>query len=110
MSQHYFASSIEDRPVKIVLGWDRPLQGYFCFVERMDPKPGEAEYVYSNLEDRALARRMGFASSIDYFDEKLQAMGITVPRAMIAEVERDGALNVGNRYVRHEAEGTGTSR
>ena len=110
MSQHSFATTFENRPVKVVMGWDRPLQGYFCFVERQDAGAGEAEYLYSNLDDRALARRMGFSPSTDYFTEKLMALGIAVPRTMIAEVRLDCAMNIGNRYVRHQADDTSTSQ
>ena len=110
MSQHSFATTFEHRPVKVVMGWDRPLRGYFCFVERQDAGGGEAEYLYSNLDDRALARRMGFSPSIDYFTEKLMALGIVVPRMMIAEVRLDCAMNIGNRYVRHQADDTSTSQ
>ena len=91
------------------MGWDRPLQGHFCFVERQDAGAGEAEDLYSNLDDRALARRMRFPPSINYFTEKLMALGIVVPETMIAEVRLDCAMNIGNRNDWHQADDTGTS-
>ena len=105
MPQHYFSTSLQGRSVTITLGWDRPLQGYFCTVARNDAEGDEDAYVYSNLDDHALNSRTGLSESLDYFDALLMARGLTVPRAMMAEVERDGMFNVGNRHVWYDREG-----
>jgi hypothetical protein len=99
MSQHFFDTTCNGRAVYIMAGWDRPLRGVFV-LER-----GTDEVIYSNLEDPALARSMGFASSIDYFADKLATIHLAMPPAMIREIEKDTALNVGNRQVQYDAGG-----
>jgi hypothetical protein len=109
MSQHYFKTTHQGRPITITLGFDRPLQGYFCTVERNDAAGEDDAYLYCNLDDPTLSRHTGMAETVDYFDALLMARGFTVPRAMIAEVERDGVLNVGNRRVWYDAAGAVSS-
>jgi hypothetical protein len=105
MSRHYFSTHHQGRMVTITLGGACPLQGYFCTVERNDAEGDEDGYVYSILYDDALDSRTGLAESLDYFDALLMARRMTVPRALIAEVERDRALNVGNRHVWYDQNG-----
>ncbi len=91
MSQHYF------RPVPntvILMGWDRPLQGYFCVIECGD------ELLYSNLEDPILDERGGMSGSLDYLLDCVVARGLNVPQEMIAEIKADAAHNIGNREMR----------
>lgn len=76
MSQHHFASGLEGRSVTVVVGWDRPLRAFFCFVGRNDPDTGEDEFVYSSREDPVLASR-----------------------AMFGEVQQDRLFNVETRQV-----------
>ena len=52
---------------------------------------------------------MGFSPSTNNYTEKLIALGIAVPRPMIAEVRLDGAMNIGNRNDWHQADDTGSS-
>ena len=95
MYQHYFDTSLGDEPITVMLGWDRPLQGYFMLIESTQ-RDG---YIYSNLEDIELVKCGGFASSLDYFIDKMRELGVAVPSRMLAEVGADGESNVGNRYV-----------
>jgi hypothetical protein len=115
MSQHYYRTSYDAngqaRPVEIMAGFDRPLQGFFCvvsFLDQQDDDDSDDEssgYLYSNLEDSALARSMGMSQCLTYFATKLAEFGLDLPPAMYAEIFKDEQRNVGNRYVRYGADG-----
>ena len=101
MSQHHLETTRRGEPITVTLGWDRPLQGYFMLIES-----DEADvYIYSNFEDLDLVVHGGFASSLEYFINKMRELGVTVPARMLTEVAADGELNVGNREVAYNAEG-----
>ena len=96
MSQHYF------RPVPntvILMGWDRPLQGYFCVIERGD------ELLYSNLEDPILDENGGMSSILDYLLERIVERKLCVPQEMIDEIRADAAHNIGDRSSRWNEQG-----
>jgi hypothetical protein len=99
MSQHVFETFLHAMPLTIVMGWDRPLQGFFLMVSKDDEE--EEKYLYSNLEDPNLDRNNGMAHSLEYLEDKLAALGLSVPTEMLSELRKDCALNVGNRYVNH---------
>ena len=106
MSQHSFTTILEGRPVIVVVGYDRPLRGFFCFVEKCDADDGgEDEFVYSNLDDLKLASCYGLPKSLDYFKGVLQGLGLQVPASMFEQSELDMLGNVGNRCVSHTADG-----
>lgn len=102
MSQHFFDSSYQGQPVVILMGWDRPLQGFFLVVEFVE----QDGFVYSNLEDWDLYFCGGFSSSVEYFERKLEALGLSVPAQMIREIQIDEAMNMGNRQVLYEPDGS----
>ncbi len=102
MSQHHYACTWQGRPISIMMGWDRPLQGFFMVIEfddagGQDEENEEAWLLYSNLNDPVLAPTSGMASSCEYFQEKLSALGVRVPAQMIEAVDQDGKTNAGNR-------------
>ncbi|MDD5388953.1 MAG: hypothetical protein PHD37_06390 [Gallionellaceae bacterium] len=111
MSQHYFNSKYQDRPVKVILGWDRPLGYFFLVIEFVDDEQSEPSdaadavenegLLYSNLNDRD-----AWQKPLSYYRDKLSQFGIAVPEAMFTESLRDEALNVGNRHVWHKADGS----
>jgi len=105
MSQHHFATMLQGRPVEVLMGWDRPLQGFFMLVSRGDAGDDEDEYLYCNLDDHALVRCGGLPAAMDHFVVQLRKLGIEVPPAMLAEVERDAVVNAGNRFVVYGADG-----
>jgi hypothetical protein len=105
MSQHFFTTTHEGRPVELLMGWDRPLQGFFMLVSRGDAGDDEVEYLYCNLDDHALVRCGGLPAAMDHFVVQLRALGIEVPPAMLAEVERDAEVNAGNRFVVYDSDG-----
>jgi hypothetical protein len=99
MSQHFYSTELDGQPVTVMMGWDRPLQGFFMLIE---PGPEDDEYLYSNLDDPALDEWFGLPTSLDHFIATLAGFGLQVPDRMIAEVLADAAQNVGNRVVRHD--------
>lgn len=110
MSQHLFSTHYDGKPVVVLMGWDRPLQGFFLVIEEeVDDDDKADEYVYTNMEDPALFPWMGVPPTLDPFLAKLQELGITVPSRMIEEIRSDAARNVGNRYVTYDESGAITS-
>jgi len=101
MSQHIYPSAYKGQPVNIVVGWDRPLRGFFLNVELV-----EAEgFVYTSCGDPQLVWSRGFAESLTPFNEKLDELGLSLPLAIIEQVELDAATNAGNRYVIYDQDG-----
>lgn len=94
MSQHVFRTMAGNgSAVKVILGYDRPLDYVFCLVEDEHGK-----YLYSNLSDRHAGTHQ---QEVDYFRPILAKLGIEVPEQMFTEVESDQANSVGNRTVVH---------
>lgn len=94
----------------VVVGYDRPLRGFFCFVEKCGvddtaADDDEDEFVYSNLNDLKLASCYGLSKSLDYFKGVLHELGLQVPASMFEQSELDMLGNVGNRCVSHTADG-----
>ena len=87
----------------MVVGFDRPRRGFFCFVERNDAD--DEEFVDSNLEDPRLFGSRGIARTLKHFEKRLADLGFEVPRSMFAEAEADQRFNVGNRCVWHHEKG-----
>jgi hypothetical protein len=79
MSQHYFDTTWGSQLISILMGWDRPLQGYFMVIE----SPENDEPLWCNLSHEP--------SHPDILE-------------MIQEILEDGAKNVGNKQVRHSLE------
>jgi hypothetical protein len=96
MSQHLFTIEHEGRPIRILMGWDRPLKEFFLSVARLDVKDDEDSILYASLYDMEKDPR-----DIDYLVGKLEALGIKVPDSMISQVRTDAIDNVGNKLVNH---------
>jgi len=106
MSQHTFLTTCNGQPVRVLLGWDRPLQYHFLVVEYTDRPGGDPAccdgepFVYSNLDDPN-----AIGADLDYYVGILGSLGITVPQSMIDQVRLDGEFNRGNFVVEHVGEG-----
>lgn len=88
--------------VIVEAGWDRPLQGFFLQIQRIDVDPDDDDYfIFNNLDMDDPNPR-----SFDIFDDVLDQLGIDLPLVMRAEILVDGARNEGNRTVRWNADGT----
>lgn len=98
MSQHVFRTTLNGQKIEVLAGWDRPLRGYFLVIGLIGHKDMIDEpYLFSNLDIPE-----SHPKSFDYFREVLEEIGICVPQEMIEEIIRDGAVNKGNKRVRHE--------
>lgn len=105
MSQHYFETQHGDRPVTILMGWDRPLQGFFMVIEAEGVEDDGQDYIYSNLTDRQLRSVRGLPDSLDHYMAKLAELDLSVPAQMLKEIQADAAADVGNRHVWYDAAG-----
>jgi hypothetical protein len=94
MSQHHFYLSHLEQPCHILMGWDKPLQGYFMVIE----KPQDADRPFWSNLDYTPAH----PKSLDRFIEILNFFGLHVPCQMLEEVRCDGEGNIGNKVVLHQ--------
>jgi hypothetical protein len=95
MSQHYFDTTWGSQLISILMGWDRPLQGYFMVIE----SPENDEPLWCNL-----SHEPSHPDILEPFLAILADLNITIPLQMIQEILEDGAKNVGNKQVRHSLE------
>lgn len=116
MSQHLYPATHQGEPVSVLIGYDRPLKGFFMVIEKATPAPVIAElptdaddeedgYLYSNLADMELVPWFGLPPTLDHFLTKLQELDIPAFPNVIAELRADQANNTGNRTVRYDAAG-----
>ena len=95
MSQHVLEVAMQDeRKVHVLMGWDRPLEGYFMVAWYLD-KNGEDtdDYLFNNLE-----QEISHPKQIDYYVNWLENRGIHLPVEMIDDIKQDGANNMGNKF------------
>jgi len=100
MSQHWFFCKTEKYgEVGVQASWDCSLQGFFLTIEqvrRPDGKESEDKYLYSHFDGKD-----SHPKTFGKFDEVLARFGIKIPEQMRKEIIKDGALNIGNKHVRH---------
>ena len=97
MSRHTFETIAEGgKQVRVLCGWDRPLQGYFLIVESLDEQDQGDSYLFSNLD-----LEHSHPKSFDGFYGVLRNMGIHVPEQLLTELYFDKEGNVGNKDVKH---------
>ena len=102
MSQHIFsATSATNRPLRVMAGWDPPLQRYFLDVELSDAGDEEDEYLFTSMREAEYLRR---SMRLQDIQMHLDAFQITPPTGYIAELQseegspRDG-LNGSKRKI-----------
>lgn len=100
MTTHSIVLNPKGIRTRVVLGWDRPLQGYFMNIFQMSISGPEAA-VYSSLEDERTQN--GYADNLDVFTARLAALEIEVPRHVLESVYLDQLFNVGNRSKDHSS-------
>src|SRR5581483_5231448 len=83
-------------PVVVYMGWDRPLQGFFMFIERPACGDDDCRYLYSNLDEEE-----PHPKTIGRYLDVLRCLEISIPDEMIDEVLRDGRENFGNKTIEH---------
>ncbi len=91
MSQHRFNTEYQQRPISVLAGWDRPLQGCFMVIEYLDSAAGEM--LYSNLDDVD-----SHPATFDQFLGVLAANGIRLPVDMLNAIQTDIEVDRGNHY------------
>jgi len=96
MSQHHLYLEHEGKNTHILMGWDRPMQGYFLVIEK---DAAEDEPYWSNLTHADDP----YPKSIKPYLEVLRDFNIDIPDSMIEALEEDGKTNAGNREVLHTA-------
>lgn len=99
MSQHIYKTVHSGRPVQVLMGWDRPLQGFFLVIEYLDKALYENNYLYSNIDDMSLD--CALPKALRPFLDRLATFGISVPQPMLQQVLADQAANAGNKLVNH---------
>ena len=99
MSQHTYTTSYKGQEVRILMGFDRPLQGFFMDIDVQSSF--QSIPLYACSEDSALRETFGMSKSIDHFLQKLVALGLKIPEAMLLEVQKDGEENAGNVVKNH---------
>lgn len=88
MSQHRFMSESIHGNVFVGIGYDRPLDGYFFFVEDADQG-----IVYDGLFEKN-----PYPKTLESWIAKAMEFGITFPEGLLAEVENDFLNKVGNKF------------
>ena len=100
MSQHRLTTSaIGASNVEVLIGWDRPMSGFFAVVSTPETDDDEGRTLYCNLDER-LTHDV-HPKDFDFFILRLAALGIVLRDDIVAAVRRDGFENVGNKYVDH---------
>ncbi|CAN7772628.1 hypothetical protein [Caballeronia sp. LjRoot31] len=99
MTQRSLKTTIADRPVTVQMGWDARLQYHFMVIDFDDSDDDEP--LYSNLSDESA----GLAGQLKYFAKKARSFGIEIPQAMLAKLQTDEALNLGNATSTFDAAG-----
>lgn len=120
MSQHLFpATTATGRAVQVLIGYDRPLNGFFlvvtdtdldsvaltAVVEGDDDDHVVEAVVYSNLDDVELYDLGGLTCDLGYFKAKLSQLGIALPASIETELHEDRRQRVGNRICCYDAAG-----
>ncbi len=98
MSQRILRTEVQGQKATLLMGWDRPLQGYFMVIERTYRK-----LIYSNLRDKNITF---FLQEPDYFIEKAKSFGIKIPHNMIVRLREDKKANTGNARSCFASDGT----
>ena len=91
MSQHFFTTSLDGENIQVMMGWDRPLGGFFMMVEDLDNQ-GDDCYLFNNLDEDD-----PHPLTLDHYLDVLKTFGVSLPANMVAEVQSDQRNNVGNR-------------
>ncbi|MBY0379413.1 MAG: hypothetical protein K2P99_03315 [Burkholderiales bacterium] len=93
MSQHHFFTLHNNKKTHVLIGWDRPLQGFFLVIEK-DGDQDEPFWSNLNLQE-------SHPKSLQPFILVLSKLGFTIPDILIEEVMQDGCRNIGNKVVVH---------
>lgn len=98
MSRHYFQTTYAGKPVEVLMGFDRPCNGFFMVIDYLEePEDDENEgCIYTNMWEEN-----PHPDSLTPYLNKLTELDIAVPAEMIQEIVKDGEIKIGNKNVRH---------
>jgi hypothetical protein len=96
MSRHFYdCTDSSGRPIRVRIGFDRPLQEFFFQIELR----GEHEFLYASIDDPY------DSGELAYYNQKLAEHALVVPVSLWIEVINDAASNAGNRCAQHFLDG-----
>lgn len=101
MSQHCFETEHQGEPIRVLLGWDRPVNDFFLVIERTEPEQDQDDYLYVSRHDAPLEHR-----SLAFLEVKLSELGIEVPSQMLDQVAVDQAFGLADRMVTYLSDGS----
>lgn len=93
MSQHHFFTEHEGQKTHVLMGWYRPLQGYFLVIDKEFDE--DAPY-WSNLNCA-----ISHPKQLTPFLHVLKKKHIALPEPMMAALRLDAAENTGNKQMIH---------
>ncbi len=99
MSQHYFSNSHYD----VLVGWDRPLQGFFLVIDEEHSDGNMPLTVYTNL-----CEKVPHPKTFDHFESVLKRFGVELPNALMEELLVDQKIQAGNKMVFWDQDGSRT--
>lgn len=104
MSQHIFSTFHVQTQcrVRVQIGWDRPLQGFYMVVMKADTEKLAADdegVVYSNLFD------VGHPAELAHFRRVAELLEIRVPDVIWRNAYADSERNVVNHIAFYDAAG-----
>jgi hypothetical protein len=103
MSQHIVCLESICGPVRVQLGWDKPLLEFYMVVFEEPPVGQEFEedrIVYSNEDDRTSE-----GQELAYYKKIASSLGCEVPECMWRAVYQDREFNVVNKTVYYSPTG-----
>lgn len=99
MSQHTYQTQYKGQEARILMGFDRPMQGFFMDINLK--AKFETIPLYASSKDPELQGSLGMSKSIDIFCKRLVEFDLTIPEAMLLAVQKDGEENAGNVVMDH---------
>lgn len=103
MTQRIFDTQTSaGQAVQVMIGWDRPLKGYFLNVYLTNVPEDEDDLLFTNLE---LPPAESHPKSVDPFIAVLTDFGISVPDTVVQDLVADKDLNRGNVMTTYDAQG-----
>lgn len=100
MTQRHIITLAKGQPVKLTMGWDRPLQRYFALAVPVGKTHEDA--IYDSMMDTTLEPFGDNDGGIDYFVNTLLDKGVYLPLEFIEAVDFDGMTNQGNLIQNHK--------
>lgn len=98
MSQHHFYTMHNNEISHVLLGWDRPLNGFFMVIEKPSDK-GDKPF-WSNL-DKSDWDDVAHPNNLSEFLVVLSNLSISIPQQMHNELLQDQLENMGNKEIVH---------